>query len=100
MQVEKWNGEPISQPGWYSGIPIERYHSAGMCDGLAVSSSDLRTCFHKSPAHMFCRWAENPKAVEREMSRNMILGAAAHHLLLGEDNFDLKFVVEADLLQD
>ena len=100
MKVQDWNGEPISQPGWYSGIPIERYHSAGMCDGYAVSSSDLRTCWHKSPAHMFCRWAENPKAEEREMSRSMILGAAAHHLLLGEDNFKLKFVGQPETYPD
>ena len=92
MKVVKWNGKPISKPGWYSGIPIEKYHSAGMCDGMSVSSSDLRTCWSKSPAHMFVRWAENPKREERKVTDAMLTGACAHHLLLGEDNFRLKFV--------
>jgi len=84
LKITKWNGKPISKPGWYSGIPIERYHSAGMCDGPAVSSTDLRTCWSKSRAHMFAFWAENPKRIERPTSRAMILGSAAHHLFLGE----------------
>jgi len=37
MKITKWNGKPITKPGWYSGIPIETYHSAGICDGKAVS---------------------------------------------------------------
>ena len=100
MEVRKWDGKPIKNPGWVSGIPIEKYHSQGICDGPAVSSSDLRTCWHKSPAHMFVNWAENPKAEEREMTRAMTLGAAAHHLLLGEDNFKLKFVGQPALYRD
>jgi len=92
LKITKWNGKPISKPGWYSGIPIERYHSAGMCDGPAVSSTDLRTCWSKSRAHMFAFWAENPKRIERPTSRAMILGSAAHHLFLGEDGFSRKFI--------
>jgi len=100
MNVEKWKGKKITKPGWYSGIPIERYHSADLCDGPAVSSSDLRTCWLKSPAHMFCNWAENPKRVERDVKRPMILGQAAHHLLLGEDDFKLKFVAQPETYRD
>ena len=100
MHVAEWNGEPISRPGWYSGISIERYHSANICDGIAVSSSDLRTCWLRSPAHMFAKWAENPKAEERDVTRPMILGQAAHHLLLGEDHFDLKFVAQPETYTD
>lgn len=92
MQVTKWDGKPISRPGWYSGIPIERYHSASMCEGLAVSSSDLRKAWAKSPAHMFCEWAENPNRKERKFTDEMLTGACAHHLLLGEDDFRTKFV--------
>jgi hypothetical protein len=94
MKVTKWNGEPISKPGWYSGIPIELYHSAGICAGKAVSSSNLRTCWTKSPAHMFASWAENPEADPFEATRFMILGQAAHHLFLGEDDFSSKFVAQ------
>jgi hypothetical protein len=100
MKVTKWSGKPITKPGWYSGIPIERYHSKGICDGHAVSSSDLRTCWSKSPAHMFARWAENADREEREVSRNMILGSAAHHLFLGEDGFNLKFIQQPETYPD
>lgn len=100
MNVIAWNGQPISEPGWFSGIPIERYHSAGMCDGPAVSSSDLRTCWLQSPAHTFLRWSENPKREAKSPSRAMTLGAAAHHLLLGEDNFRLKFVAQPATYRD
>jgi len=91
MIITKWNGKPITKPGWYSGIPIDRYHSRGICKGLAVSSTDLRTCWSKSAAHMFSTWVENPKAIPRKTTRAMILGAAAHHLFLGEDGFRLRF---------
>jgi hypothetical protein len=100
MEVTKWNGKPIKKPGWYSGIPIERYHSAGMCDGPAVSSSNLRTCWMQSPAHMYDEWCENPDAEERKATRSMILGQAAHHLLLGEDHFKLRFVGQPELYRD
>jgi hypothetical protein len=92
MNITKWNGKPITKAGWYSGIPIERYHSAGICAGKAVSSSDLRTAWSKSLAHMFDRWAENEAREDRSMTDAMLVGAVAHHLLLGEDGFKLKFV--------
>ena len=100
MKVIKWDGNPITKPGWYSGIPIETYHSAGICDGPAVSSSDLRTCWAKSPAHMYSRWAENPQREERASTRAMILGGASHHLFLGEDGFKLKFVAQPAIYRD
>jgi hypothetical protein len=94
MQVIPWDGQPITQPGWYSNIPIERYHSAGICDGPAVSSSNLRRCWTHSPAHMNAEWAENPEAEPRTATRAMILGQAAHHLFLGEDGFSAKFIAQ------
>jgi PDDEXK-like domain of unknown function (DUF3799) len=92
MQVTTWNGRPITRPGWYSGVPIERYHSAGICAGKAVSSSDLRACWSRSPRHMFETWCENPKAEPRKPTHAMLVGATAHHLLLGEDAFRIKYV--------
>ena len=100
MKVTKWDGKPISKQGWYSGISLDRYHSAGMCDGPAVSSSNLRTCWLKSAAHMFDEWAENPDAEPRESTRNMILGAASHHLLLGEEGFKLRYVAQPETYRD
>lgn len=92
MEVIKWNGRPISKPGWYSDIPIERYHSAGMCVGPSVSSTNLRTCWSKSPAHMHAEWSENPDAVSRKTTNAMLLGAIAHHIMLGEKGFNQKYV--------
>ncbi len=100
MKITKWDGKPITKPGWYSGVPIETYHSAGICAGPAVSSSDLRTCWAKSPAHMFSKWAENPKREERTTTRALILGGAAHHLFLGEDGFKLKFIAQPPTYRD
>ena len=100
MDIIKWDGKPITKPGWYSGIPLERYHGPNMCAGKAVSSSNLRTCWAKSPAHMYDSWAENPDAEPREATRNMVLGAAAHHLLLGEDNFKLKYIGRPETYRD
>ena len=100
MQVTKWSGKPITKPGWYSGIPIETYHSAGICDGRAVSSSNLRTCWSESPAHMFAHWCENPNYEPMKPTRPMLLGSAAHHLLLGEDKFGHRFVAQPELYRD
>jgi len=100
MEIRKWDGSPITEAGWYSGIPIERYHSAGMCDGPSVSSSNLRKCWTHSEAHMFAEWCENPNAEPRTATRAMILGQAAHHLMLGEDGFNTKFVAQPELYRD
>ena len=100
MDIIKWNGKPISKPGWYSGISIEQYHSAGICNGPAVSSSNLRTCWRKSPAHAFAEWCENPDAEPRTPTRAMTLGTAAHHMLLGEDGFKLKFIAQPATYRD
>jgi len=43
---------------------------------------------------MFAQWAENPNAEPKEATRQMVLGQAAHHLLLGEDGFSTKFVAQ------
>jgi hypothetical protein len=101
MQVMKWKpGSQITKPGWYSGIQIEIYHAPGMCDAPSVSSSDLRTCWSKSPAHMYARWAENPDREEPSISEAMKLGACAHYLLLGEDNFRTKYIAEPETYRD
>ena len=49
---------------------------------------------------MHLNWAENPKREPRNVTRQMILGAAAHHLLLGEDNFKLRFVQQPTHYRD
>lgn len=95
--VREWlPGTPISEPGIYSGVPIEVYHSQAICDGPSISSSGLRKLFFKSPAHFHCNSEFNEEADDREAERekeHMILGRAAHHLLLGESDFARNFVV-------
>lgn len=100
MKIRKWDGKKITVPGWYSGIPIEVYHSAGICDGVAISSSNLRTCWSESPAHMNAHWCENKDAEQKDSTRAMILGSAAHHLMLGEDGFKTKFVAQPETYRD
>jgi PDDEXK-like domain of unknown function (DUF3799) len=100
LKIRQWDGKPIKANGWVAGVPLERYHSPSICVGPAVSSTDLRTCWAKSPAHMQLNWAENPKREARSVTRAMILGAAAHHLLLGEDNFKTRYVQQPATYRD
>src|SRR5215203_1399215 len=99
MQITEWNGQPITEPGWYSGIPLERYHSAGICDGPAVSSSNLRQCWLRSPAHMHAQWCENPDAEPIKVTRFMQLGTSAHYMLLGE-SYKLALVCQPTIYRD
>ena len=100
MKVRKWDGKMITEPGWVSGMPLEIYHSAGVCDGPAVSSSDLRTCWSKSPKHMWAKWAENPEREEKKETDSMLLGGCTHYLLLGEDNFKTKYIAQPEEYPD
>lgn len=100
MTPTEWNGKPISKPGWYSGIPLEKYHSAGICNGPAVSSSNLRRCVAKSPAHMYAQWCENPNAEPPKATAAMNLGTLAHHMLLDRDGFLLKYVAQPPTYRD
>jgi len=92
----KWDGKKITKPGVYD-MPLLAYHGQP-CDGPSVSSSSLRTIFTKSPAHFWVSSSLNPNAVPQEDTDAFILGRAAHHLLLGEDDFSTLFIVRPDEL--
>jgi hypothetical protein len=49
---------------------------------------------------MFVRWAENPKREERKVTDQMLLGAVAHHLLLGEGSFRTKYIPFPETYRD
>jgi PDDEXK-like domain of unknown function (DUF3799) len=83
---------PIPAPGIYPGIPISKYHSGEVCPGPSVSSSGLRNFWKSSAAHFNAEWECNPNRKPRKTSEAMILGGAAHHLLLGEDEFATHFI--------
>jgi hypothetical protein len=86
--------------GWYDGVPISVYHSAQITAEPSVSSSGLRMLWRKSPKHFYAEWPFNPQREEddEEESKAFVLGRAAHHLFLGEDNFGLEFIQRPELL--
>lgn len=90
---------PISRPGIYAGISLDDYHSTLVTPGPSVSSSGLRRLWQTSPAHFYAAWEYNPNRIEETASEAMILGAAAHHLLLGEDDFQTHYVMRPETLK-
>lgn len=102
FQVRQWDGQPISEPGIYAGVPLLKYHSAGICDGPSISSSGLRTIFGKSLAHY---WATSPYNDDREDPEDdekpsLVLGRAAHHLFLGQPEFLKEFAIRPAKISD
>lgn len=95
MQVIRWNGEPISTPGVFSGVPMSSYHDQ-LTVAPSISSSGLRTIFAQSPAHYFTTSYLNPNREEQKDSRPLVFGRGAHHLLLGEAEFAKHFVIRPE----
>jgi hypothetical protein len=91
-------GERIAEDGVYD-LAIERYHTQ-ICDGPSISSSGLRTIFDKSPAHFWLTSSLNPDAEQQPESDALVLGRAAHHLLLGEADFSRHFAVQPSVYED
>lgn len=92
MNVLKFDGKPITKPGLYEGVPSLRYHGKDLCAGPSISSTGLRTIFNRSPKHYWHTSPLNPNAAEQEDNDAMVLGRAAHHLLLGESDFSKSYV--------
>lgn len=90
--------EKIARAGLYD-ISMDAYHGQP-CVGPSVSSSGLRTLFLKSPAHYWVESSLNPDRIEEKEKDAFTLGRAAHHLLLGEDDFSTLFVVRPDTIND
>lgn len=89
-----WDYKPITKPGLYRGVPIEIYHSAGICAEPSVSSGGLRTIINKSLAHFYDTWPGNPDRADAEEKDHFIMGRALHHLVLGEPFFKKLFAIE------
>jgi len=96
-KIIKWDGKPISTKGAFTGIPMLAYHGQ-LTVGPSISSSGLRTIFTQSPAHYFDTSYLNPERADEDDKEAFILGRAAHHLLLGEDDFSTLFVMRPDEL--
>ena len=68
------------------------YHSQSVCPGPSISSSGLRTIVNESPWHFWSRWEGNENRYpDPEESDALILGKAAHALILGDEVFDEHF---------
>lgn len=98
LTVKRWDGQPITEPGVYSHIPMIAYHSADICDGPSISSSGLRTIFTDCPMAYWVESPLNPRRLDQEDKEAFILGRAAHHLVLGEHDFGRFFVARPEKL--
>lgn len=88
---------PIQRPGLYQSPALADYHGAAVVatgEYAVSSSSDLRTDWALLLSHLHEQWVHNPQAAPREETRPMLLGRAAHHLLLGEQNFAGHFATQ------
>lgn len=100
MKVIPWNGEPISAPGIYSGVPMNVYHGADLCAGPSVSSSGLRRIFSDSAMAYWVHCPYNPNRLVEPDKEAWILGRAGHHLVLGERDFAKHFVIRPARIHD
>jgi len=98
-----WDGEKITRPGIYAGVPLDIYHSQTICDGPSVSSSGLRRVLEEnggSPAHFYAEWSGNPNQIDLPEKKVWTFGRACHHLMLGQPNFAQEFVFRPEELPD
>ena len=89
-------GEQITEPGAYR-TPLEHYHTQDICPGPSVSSTGIRKLALQSPRAFFKTWDGNPdRYPDRDVSDALILGRAAHALILGDEVFDEHFAYVPD----
>lgn len=86
------DGEPVQCDGAYR-CSMSHYHSQHICPGPSVSSTGIRKAALHSPHAFWMSWDGNPNRYpEKEISDALILGRAAHSLLLGDEVFDDHFI--------
>jgi hypothetical protein len=69
------------------------YHSQKVCPGPSISSGGIRKIVSESPWAFWSQWEGNPNRYpEKEESDALILGKAAHALILGDDAFNDQFI--------
>lgn len=100
LQFTTWKSGSIGVSGIYEDMKLDHYHSRDVCDGISISSSGLRTIFNESPAHYWVSSVYNDNRVEQEPSREMIIGRAMHHLVMGEADFARVFRKAPDEVPD
>lgn len=93
MNTIQWNGQRVTTPGIYAGMPLDDYHRGDICDGPSLSSSGLRKLWFSSPEHFWDASPLNPQCAEIEDKKQFAIGRAAHHLICGEVGFAKQFVI-------
>lgn len=93
MQIQTIkDGETVPGSGAYR-MDMEHYHSQEVCPGPSVSSTGLRKIALQSPWAFWKTWNGNPdRYPEKEQSDSLILGKAAHSLILGDEVFEEHFI--------
>lgn len=82
----------VTRDGAYK-MSMGLYHSQRVCPGPSISSSGIRTIVAESPWHFWSTWEGNPDRYEdKDESEALILGRAAHALILGDEVFDEHFI--------
>ncbi len=93
MDIIEWDGAPITAPGAYANVPMHIYHGRLVPEPEhSASRSMLWTSFDKSPAHLELKHYLNPDRDDGDESEALLVGKAAHHMLLGEADFTDHFV--------
>lgn len=98
METKIYIGGKITEPGVYGRVPMPRYHEADICDGPSLSSSGMRTIIRDGEADFWdsCPLNPNRREVDEDKRRYLVLGRAAHHIVLGEPFFSKMFVIRPD----
>lgn len=92
MKIIPWDGQPISAPGIYTGVPMATYHGR-LCVGDTASKSILWPIIEQSAAHAYLTHYSNEDR-EDQTTKPMLFGRASHHLILGEANFNREFIMQ------
>lgn len=86
------DGEVVTEPGAYR-MSMDWYHSQDVCPGPSVSSTGIRKAALESPHAFWKTFDGNPNRYpKKDPGDSLILGRAAHSLLLGDEVFDEHFI--------
>lgn len=90
--IDLQDGQTITESGAYR-CSMNWYHGQDICPGPSVSSTGLRKIALQSPWSFWRTWGGNPDRLpEKDISDSLILGRAAHALILGDEVFDDHFI--------
>lgn len=86
------DGKTVPGPGAYR-MSMKHYHSQEVCPGPSVSSTGIRKAALESPHAFWKTFDGNPNRYpKKEDSDSLILGKAAHSLILGDEVFEEHFI--------